>query len=264
MGFVVSSELHGRVTPHFSGGLSAVSDRDDGDAALFGRLVRAKRVARGWSLEALAADAFLNADRKGYASRIENGKIRKISHDTVRKIARALQIDPEEIPTSLRWPEANAAARGASAVALKIEDDIGKIRDTVDRLVASAQLIAPIQLGSLIKKYRLKNSLTQKELAFLIYEDETKFNLVSDIERGLVNINADIVGRFIFALNIKLVSFGSFQDLSVNNYPKICSPGILIDRNVIGREQDLYNIHNMLSNLKRENYNTSTAIVGQG
>lgn len=72
----------------------------------FGKLVRKRRETLGWSQEALAAEAFSNSMRKGYVSQIENGKIPNITGETVKNIARALKLGPENIPSVLRWPEA--------------------------------------------------------------------------------------------------------------------------------------------------------------
>jgi transcriptional regulator with XRE-family HTH domain len=64
---------------------------DLADAVKFGLLVRERRTARGLSLEALAAEALGNLTRKGYVSEMENGR-KRISPDTAKKIARALDI----------------------------------------------------------------------------------------------------------------------------------------------------------------------------
>lgn len=73
------------------------------DVELFGKQVREKRKARGWSLEALAAEAFSNSTRKGYVSQIENGKIPNITRENVRSVVRALEMSLDEVPPSLRW-----------------------------------------------------------------------------------------------------------------------------------------------------------------
>lgn len=87
------------------------------DAMRFGRLIRERREARGWSQEALAAEAFSNSTRKGYVSQIEAGKIPNITRNTVRSIAEALNIDPEDIPETLRWPGARTTApSGGNAI----------------------------------------------------------------------------------------------------------------------------------------------------
>lgn len=99
----------------------------DSDVLRFGRLVRECREARGWSQEALAAAAFSNADRKGYVSQIENGKISNITRDTVRKIARALCIDPEDIPPSLRSLEAAEMTEQTSEISREIRADVKKL-----------------------------------------------------------------------------------------------------------------------------------------
>lgn len=79
----------------------------ESDLKAFGKLVRERREARGWAQENLANAAFSNLDRKGYVSKIERGQ-QRVKTSTVRSIANALDIDPVEIPSSLRWPEANA------------------------------------------------------------------------------------------------------------------------------------------------------------
>lgn len=73
------------------------------DVERFGKQVREKRKARGWSLEALAAEAFSNSTRKGYVSQIENGKIPNITRENVRNVARVLEMSLDEVPASLRW-----------------------------------------------------------------------------------------------------------------------------------------------------------------
>ncbi|PCH81186.1 MAG: hypothetical protein COB90_05240 [Hyphomicrobiales bacterium] len=103
---VVASVLQGYVTCCISEGYVALAKNDDSDVVRFGKLVREKRVALGWSQEALASTAFNNPDRKGYVSLIENGQIPNIERATVQNVARALNIDIEEIPRALRWPEA--------------------------------------------------------------------------------------------------------------------------------------------------------------
>ncbi|MEM1345915.1 MAG: helix-turn-helix domain-containing protein, partial [Pseudomonadota bacterium] len=70
----------------------------------FGVVVRARREAKGWSQDALAASALGTVDGKSHVSRIENGRIKALKSDTVRKIAAALGIDRTEVPASLRWP----------------------------------------------------------------------------------------------------------------------------------------------------------------
>ena len=99
----------------------------DSDAVRFGRLVRECREARGWSQEALAAAAFSNEDRKGYVSQIENGKIPNITRDTVRKIARALDIDPKDIPPSLRPLEATEMTERTNEISREIRADVKRL-----------------------------------------------------------------------------------------------------------------------------------------
>jgi tetratricopeptide (TPR) repeat protein/transcriptional regulator with XRE-family HTH domain len=99
----------------------------ESDAASFGRLVRERRQARGWSLEVLAAEAFPGSTNKGYVSRIERGLVPNITRDTVRNVARPLGIDPEAIPPSLRWPEAVAAVRDTNTIAHQIQDQLNRL-----------------------------------------------------------------------------------------------------------------------------------------
>lgn len=105
----------------------------EGDALKFGRLVRQRREALGWSQEALAAAAFDNSTRKGFVSHIEKGKNPNITRQTVRSIARALKIDIEHIPPALRWPEAAEASKDADAVGEDIkrhqDDLVASLRD---------------------------------------------------------------------------------------------------------------------------------------
>jgi transcriptional regulator with XRE-family HTH domain len=93
----------------------------------FGQLVREKREERGWSQEALSAAAFAGSTNKGYISRIESGKVPNITRATVRNVARALGIDPEQIPPALRWPEGAEVVKDTNKVALQIQDQLGKL-----------------------------------------------------------------------------------------------------------------------------------------
>jgi tetratricopeptide (TPR) repeat protein len=113
--------------------LVAVDSGDD--AVRFGRLVRETREALGWSGEALAAAAFAGSINKGYISRIENGKVPNITRDTVRNVARALAIDPEKIPPSLRWPEASDVVKDTNTVTHEIKEQL-------DKLVAAQEDVA--------------------------------------------------------------------------------------------------------------------------
>lgn len=94
------------------------------DLQRFGELVRERRKHRGWTLETLAGMAFSNIDRKGHVSDIELGKPKALKSSTVRSLAVALDIEPEEIPTSLRWPEANSALRPSGKVVQDVYDQV--------------------------------------------------------------------------------------------------------------------------------------------
>ena len=69
----------------------------------FGAAVKTARVEKGWTLEALAAEALGNPDRKGYCSQVEKGK-RNLTEGTIRNFARAL-----DLPDSATAPLLNRA-----------------------------------------------------------------------------------------------------------------------------------------------------------
>lgn len=102
------------------------TDKDPA-AKEFGRLVRERRKALGWSQEALAAEALSNSTRKNHISQIENGKVPNITQDTVKKVAQALKIDLEEIPPALRWPEASEVVKDTNTVAHEIQTQVNKL-----------------------------------------------------------------------------------------------------------------------------------------
>ncbi|MEM0908604.1 MAG: helix-turn-helix transcriptional regulator [Pseudomonadota bacterium] len=103
-------------------------------AVEFGKLVRERRNAQRLSQEALAAKAFGNLDRKGYISRIENGKIPNITHDVVQQVATALEIDRELIPETLQWPE---AARVVADTNTRVQALQTQLQALEDKLVAT-------------------------------------------------------------------------------------------------------------------------------
>lgn len=103
----------------------ALNENEGGsDAEVFGRVIREHRIARGWSQEVLAQEAFGNLDRKGHVSRIENGKVPNVTRETVKNIARALDIDIEAIPLSLRWEEALGQTEETAEIAREIRADV--------------------------------------------------------------------------------------------------------------------------------------------
>jgi len=107
------------------------------DLEIFGEVVKSSRLLRKWSQEALAIEAFSNGDRKSYVSKIENGKQQNITTTTVKSLAVALDIDPEDIPSSLRWPEADASVRNSTEIMQDIYDQVallvGKSEDSESR-----------------------------------------------------------------------------------------------------------------------------------
>lgn len=159
---------------------------EESDAIKFGRLVRTRRNARGWSLEALAAEALLNSTRKGYVSLVERGEVPNIERETVKKFARALEINPEFIPPSLRWPEATAAVRDTNSLVLETHVHIADLRETVEKLVRAQEDRARdygIKEGMLIalaQRYadgsprEFESALTGLEQALKVARDERK------------------------------------------------------------------------------------------
>lgn len=116
------------------------------DVTTFGQLVRNRRQANRWTQEALAAEALNNLDRKGTISMIERGKIPNITRETVKKVAEALSIDVEDIPASLRWPEATKVAKDTNTIVHEVQAVTLKL---VDQLSQQAQE-AKIKEGMLI------------------------------------------------------------------------------------------------------------------
>lgn len=96
------------------------------DLKAFGQLVRERREARGWAQENLANAAFSNLDRKGYVSRIENGQ-QRVKTSTVRSVANVLDIDPVEIPSSLRWPEAHTSLSSQREIMQSMYDQVAAL-----------------------------------------------------------------------------------------------------------------------------------------
>ncbi|MEM9879094.1 MAG: helix-turn-helix domain-containing protein [Pseudomonadota bacterium] len=98
----------------------------------FGRLVRAQRKAQNLSQEALAAAAFGNPDRKSYISAIENARRPNLTAATVKKIAEALSLRPEQIPTALRLLTTDGT-RGGNI----IEPPLSSGADRIDEAVVA-------------------------------------------------------------------------------------------------------------------------------
>ncbi|MCB2099903.1 MAG: tetratricopeptide repeat protein [Rhodobacterales bacterium] len=106
------------------------------DVKAFGRLVRKVRSDLRMTQGALAAAVFSNPDRKSHISDIELGKNLAITLVTVRSIAEFLGIDAEQIPESLRWPEAIAVVESNKAKA-RVQDDF--VKELLTRLEDQAR-----------------------------------------------------------------------------------------------------------------------------
>jgi len=72
------------------------------DMATFATLIRDRRKALGLSQEAVAASAFGNLNRKTYVSALENNRRSGITLHSALRLAEALQIAPQDLPSSLQ------------------------------------------------------------------------------------------------------------------------------------------------------------------
>ena len=165
------------------------------DAIAFGKLVRQRRRALQRTQEALAAEALGNLDRKGTISQIENGKIPKITRDTVKKVAKALAIDVEDIPASLRWPEANEVVKDTNTVVHEVQATANEIAETQKRLIETLSTQARdfnVKEGMLIALARryAEGSPNDFDAAYAGLEQALKV-AADDRERGKLPSNTD-------------------------------------------------------------------------
>ncbi|MEM8591018.1 MAG: helix-turn-helix transcriptional regulator [Pseudomonadota bacterium] len=114
------------------------------DTALetFGKAVKSARTERGWTLEALAAEALGNPDRKGYCSQVEKGK-RNLSEATIRSFARVLDLpDTTTAPLLNRALPLDDQAEAEDQATEKLLADIEALRTKLKLSEALAVALA--------------------------------------------------------------------------------------------------------------------------
>ena len=159
----------------------------------FGKLVRARRTEKGLSQEALAAAALSNADRKGYISQLENGKLPNITALTLQKIARALDIPQGDIDALLGVTQPGAAEVTDELQTLRQER--GTLQNALDNLdqLTRAYLIALATQFELPDAYTLpdpalRSFLTKKAEEYRSYR--TQIDALDERIAGLGNLKA--------------------------------------------------------------------------
>ncbi len=74
-----------------------------------------------------------------------------------------------------------------------------------------------LKFGKRIKELRLRQNISQEELAFRCHLSK---NYISDVERGTRNITLKVVEKFSYGLKVPMHSLFQFQDVhdeSINN-----------------------------------------------
>ena len=163
----------------------------------FGKLVRARRTAKGLSQEALAAAALSNADRKGYISQLENGKLPNITALTLQKIARALDIPQADIDSLLGVTR--PAAQEVTDELQTLRHERGTLQNALDNLdqLTRAYLIALATQFELPDAYTLpdpalRSFLTKKAEEYRAYR--VQIDALDDRIAGLGNLKAAAQG----------------------------------------------------------------------
>ncbi|MCA3441720.1 MAG: helix-turn-helix transcriptional regulator [Rhodobacter sp.] len=165
--------------------------------AAFGKLVRARRTEKGLSQEALAAAALSNADRKGYISQLENGRLANITALTLQKFARALEIPQADIDSLLGVTQPPAQEVTDELATLRQER--GTLQDALDNLdqLTRAYLIALATQFELPDAYTLpdpalRSFLTKKAEEYRTYR--IQIDALDDRIAGLGNLKAAAQG----------------------------------------------------------------------
>jgi transcriptional regulator with XRE-family HTH domain len=132
--------------------MSALSIED------FGNMVRARRAQKGWTQGTLAHEALGNADRKGYISQLETGKLPNITALTLQNVARALEIPQVEIASLLgvTAPDKNEVTDELEQLRL----ERGSLQDALDNVsqLTRAYLIALATQFELPDAYTLSDA----------------------------------------------------------------------------------------------------------
>jgi transcriptional regulator with XRE-family HTH domain len=165
--------------------------------AEFGKLVRAKRTEKRLSQEALAEAALSNADRKGYISQLENGKLPNITALTLQKIARALDIPQADIDSLLGVTR--PAAQEVTDELATLRHERGTLQNALDNLdqLTRAYLIALATQFELPDAYTLpdpalRSFLTKKAEEYRTYR--TQIDALDERIAGLGNLKAAAQG----------------------------------------------------------------------
>lgn len=132
------------------------------------------RKKRGWTLGRLAEEAFLNPDRKGHISQIENGKY-KLSSLNVRQVCDALGIPDAAISRMPELPSPSEDDVDLELAGLTIEiSSKPEVPEFVNRLSRSKMVAACARFGVRNANYRsefsLKESLKEKLYDFLEFD----------------------------------------------------------------------------------------------
>ncbi|MCA3515332.1 MAG: helix-turn-helix transcriptional regulator [Rhodobacter sp.] len=161
--------------------------------AAFGKLVRARRTEKGLSQEALAAAALSNADRKGYISQLENGRLANITALTLQKFARALEIPQADIDSLLGVTQPPAQEVTDELATLRQER--GTLQNALDNLdqLTRAYLIALATQFELPDAYTLpdpalRSFLTKKAEEYRTYR--VQIDALDERIAGLGNLKA--------------------------------------------------------------------------
>jgi transcriptional regulator with XRE-family HTH domain len=165
--------------------------------AEFGKLVRAKRTEKRLSQEALAEAALSNADRKGYISQLENGKLPNITALTLQKIARALDIPQADIESLLGVTR--PAAQEVTDELTTLRHERGTLQNALDNLdqLTRAYLIALATQFELPNAYTLpdpalRSFLTKKAEEYRAYR--VQIDALDERIAGLGNLKAAAKG----------------------------------------------------------------------
>lgn len=162
------------------------------DLASFGLTVRSRRQRLGLSQEALAAAALGNPDRKSYISAIENNRLPKITPETARRLAGALDMAASDVPPALWWPEMHQDVAGRrDDIAIAINDHLRAVYEQSTLEIYLSRLskglaVLRIWIG---EPFRIQSLGIVLALAFcyVILAGLASF-IVSDIQIGSVQL----------------------------------------------------------------------------
>ncbi|WP_280525629.1 helix-turn-helix domain-containing protein [Ruegeria arenilitoris] len=120
------------------------------------------------------------------------------------------------------------------------------------------------RFGDLVRGVRLRNGLRLKDVARLVYNDETKASRVSDVESGRNEPTADTISLYCAALEIPVEQVERLRRGSKLRWPIVQSPGVKSDRNIIGRKPNVEALHRTLLQHRAAAVVPSAVLKGQG